>query len=564
MSGNKANKATRVVNTSRASEIPRKRVARDISPEMQQSPARRPRVAKANTSTKATQTSERRPTSPIPDSVGRNRSQNVLIPEQQHHRRVQSSTSCLVDQRGRTPRQYPHSVRDNGSENGTGETWPPVRLVKGKKHADTNRPSHMAAQHHPFSQIQKKSTKWTIVGANTTRVHIALTMVLMSQLSVHYSRRYEVLPQVLNQNQMQMPRLLLHEHPHRLQLQGCSPPLLDTHSEYTSTISNVNAAPAHPFPTSAFTFTPPLHLPFQAPPANATPPLLNHGHGGASNTLLTPHPPDVPLAAAQGLTSILSAMSVNHGLMLDVVVAVYKRAGSLRETDTVLEGMREAAEEWAESALKRMGHRWDSCNCADTDENYELEPWYRKENGDIEDTGTRQPLRHRRSHRGSQPRSRTSTTGLDYVPIPPSIETSEYSPPETTIAAEWKCGSMGQASRSPVGVHGNVNTIQSSKDKNDEGERGQIEQVLVVDGVDKEGINVESHRVSQIPVMPGELPQDSGPDIGALLRTMAPQELEKDLGRDNLEGDCRFVPGKAMTIHLRGENLHIISPSSTH
>ncbi|KAI6011185.1 hypothetical protein EDC04DRAFT_2766704 [Pisolithus marmoratus] len=256
-------------------------------------------------------------------------------------------------------------------------------------------------------------------------------------------------------------------------------PRRQSHSEYASTLSNVTAAPAHPFPTSAFTSPCPYTY--------------------ASRYFTYPHPPDVPLAAAQGLTSILSAMSVNHGLALDVVIAVYKRAGSLRETDRVLEGMREAAEEWAESALKRMGHRRDSCDRADTDEYYELEPRYRKENGDVEDTGMRQSVSRRRSHRGSQPRSRPSTTELDYVPVPPSVETSEYSPPETTKAAEWKRCSMGRVSRSPVGVHGNVNTIQSNRDEKDEGEHGQ----------------------------------DSGPDIGALLRTMAPQELEKELGRDN-------------------------------
>ncbi|KAI5987966.1 hypothetical protein EDC04DRAFT_1460748 [Pisolithus marmoratus] len=131
----------------------------------------------------------------------------------------------------------------------------------------------------------------------------------------------------------------------------CSSPFFarphrQSHSGYAPSLSTLNAAPAHPFPTSAFTFTPPLHLPVQAPPANATPPLRNHGHGGPPDTLLTPHLPDVPLAAAQGLTSILSAMPVNHGLVLNVLIAVYKRAGSPRETDTVLEGMREAAEEW--------------------------------------------------------------------------------------------------------------------------------------------------------------------------------------------------------------------------
>ncbi|KAI6037840.1 hypothetical protein EDC04DRAFT_2092649 [Pisolithus marmoratus] len=69
--GTKRIKPPRVVNTSRASDIPRKRVVRDISPEMQQSPAKRPRVAKAYTSAKATETSERRPPSPIPDSTDR-------------------------------------------------------------------------------------------------------------------------------------------------------------------------------------------------------------------------------------------------------------------------------------------------------------------------------------------------------------------------------------------------------------------------------------------------------------------------------------------------------------
>ncbi|KAI6037855.1 hypothetical protein EDC04DRAFT_2700701, partial [Pisolithus marmoratus] len=239
-------------------------------------------------------------------------------------------------------------------------------------------------------------------------------------------------------------------------------PHRQSHSGYASTLSNVNTAPAHPFPTSAFTFTQSLRLPVHTSPANATSPPRNHGHGGASDTLLTPRPLAVLLAAAQGLTSILSAMSVNHGLALDVVVAVYKRAGSPKGTDRALE---------AESALKGMGHRRDSCDRADTDEYYELEPRYRKEKGDVEDTGTRQSVSRRRSRRQSEPRSRPSITELEYGPVLPSIETSEYSSPETTKAAKWKRRSMGWISRSPVGVYGNVNTIQSSKDENDEGER---------------------------------------------------------------------------------------------
>ncbi|KAI6012045.1 hypothetical protein EDC04DRAFT_745186 [Pisolithus marmoratus] len=714
---------------------------------MQQSPAKRPRVVKANTSAKATQTSERHPASPIPDSADRKskseRSDSRIAtsptspPREPHQQSARSSLqretvssprpravtngykndkgpsetpqhdekqrpteanspaisaaqaspseelpqrefpnaparrplqkrhrepsspfastpptpqtvtvnnitppeqtpirapprivdtvgrSCLVDQRGRTPRQYPESGRDDGSENGIGETWPPVRLAKGKKRADTNRPSHTVEQHHPFSQIQKTSqpdasaraverqevdnsrskhdqsthrphngphvpaeralrppsrsaapgpepepnaeTKATPPRASTPSPTAGMQPSSLGRVSLRplNGSRLEQVPSVdltafsastshrpsrsasrirarrslpahltsLSRNASARPSMWPNS---RYSSPFFARPHRQSHSEHASTISNVNTAPAHPFPTSAFTFTPPLYLPVQAPPANATPPLRNHGHSRPTDTLLTPHPPDVPLAAAQGLTSILSAMSVNHGLALDVVIAVYKRAGSLRETDRVLEGMREAAEEWAESALKRMGHRRDSCDRADTDEYYELEPQYRKENGDVEDTGTQQSLSRRRSHRGSQPRSRPSTTELDYVPVPPSVETSEYSPPETTKAAEWKRRSMGWTSRSPVDVHGNDNTIQSSKDENDEGERGQVEQMLVIGGADEEGTSVENHRVSQIPVTPGELPQDSGPDIGALLRNMAPQELEKELGRDNL------------------------------
>ncbi|KAI6111286.1 hypothetical protein F5141DRAFT_775503 [Pisolithus sp. B1] len=64
--------------------------------------------------------------------------------------------SCLVDQRGRTPKPYPESGEENGSEqNGEDNAWPPIRSSKGKERADMNRLSHMMAQHHPFSQVQK-------------------------------------------------------------------------------------------------------------------------------------------------------------------------------------------------------------------------------------------------------------------------------------------------------------------------------------------------------------------------------------------------------------------------
>lgn len=304
---------------------------------------------------------------------------------------------------------------------------------------------------------------------------------------------------------------------------------------FAPSLSNVKSGSARPFPTSAFTFTPPLNLPpapAQASSANATLPL----HREPVDILLSPHPPDVSLAAAQGLTSILSAMSVNHGLALEVVIAVYKRAGSLKEADRVLEGMREAAEEWAERALRKMGNHRDSDERADTAKHREMESWYRKEDDAVEDGSTRQSVSRRRSRRESQPGNKRITTELDYVLARPSDETPEYMPPETTRAAKWKRHSTGRTSRSPVGVHQNENPIQSSKDDNDEGECGQVEQMLIND---EEGTlsHVEIHQLSHTDEPPRDRmhkEREEYHDIGALLQTMEPQELEKKLGKDNL------------------------------
>ncbi|KAI6107326.1 hypothetical protein EV401DRAFT_2077247 [Pisolithus croceorrhizus] len=571
--------------------------------------------------------------------------------------------SCLVDQRGRTPRPYPESGEENGSEqNGEDNTWPPIRPSKGKERADMNRLSHMMAQHHPFSQVQKPNQPEANVNV-VQRHHVGNSFTDGN----NPDKRQEV---DSNQSKHDRSELLPHDDPHpvpklspRPSLPSAAPdsgpkldaeanatppraptpcpttrmqpsplarvslPALDgsrleqvpsvdlaafssstshkpsrpingiharqslpvhltslpagrdafarqstwpnsrygspffarphrqSHPGYAPSPANVNTAPARPFPTSAFTFVPPLNLPLapaQVPPANATPPLQNHGRARLADTLLTPHPPDVSLAATQGLTSILSAMSANHGLALDVVVAVYKRAGSLKETDKVLEGMREAAEEWAERALRRMGERRDSHERMDTDEYRELEPRHRQvDDDDAEDVGTRQSASRGGSHRELPPRGRRSAADLDYVLAPPSVETSEYSPPETTRAAKWKRRSMGGTSRSLVDMHQNENSIQRSKDDNDERERGQVEQMLVIDGRNEERTStivpprshVEGRRVSQIavPVSPDDHPpegthngQEEHQDIRVLLRTLEPQELEKKLGRDVL------------------------------
>ncbi|KAI6009602.1 hypothetical protein F5J12DRAFT_43671 [Pisolithus orientalis] len=330
---------------------------------------------------------------------------------------------------------------------------------------------------------------------------------------------------------------------------------------FAPSLSNVKSGSARPFPTSAFTFTPPLNLPpapAQASSANATLPL----HREPVDILLSPHPPDVSLAAAQGLTSILSAMSVNHGLALEVVIAVYKRAGSLKEADRVLEGMREAAEEWAERALRKMGNHRDSDERADTAKHREMESWYRKEDDAVEDGSTRQSVSRRRSRRESQPGNKRITTELDYVLARPSDETPEYMPPETTRAAKWKRHSTGRTSRSPVGVHQNENPIQSSKDDNDEGECGQVEQMLVND---EEGTlsHVEIHQLSHTDEPPRDRmhkEREEYHDIGALLQTMEPQELEKKLGKDNLRQQIGNL-FNANSTHLRAvSHLHYKHP----
>ncbi|KAL4065125.1 hypothetical protein J3A83DRAFT_4071482, partial [Scleroderma citrinum] len=129
---------------------------------------------------------------------------------------------------------------------------------------------------------------------------------------------------------------------------------------------------------------------------------------------------------------LLSSMSANHGLALDVVIAVYRRAGNLRETDEVLRGMREAAEEYAEDALNKGEERRDSITGRwDSD----------KPSG---------PSVPQSDRNGRSRRQEPQTTELDYVPASPSDETSEYSPPETTRAAEWKRRSMGRMPSPPL------------------------------------------------------------------------------------------------------------------
>ncbi|KAI5989909.1 hypothetical protein EDD15DRAFT_1198364 [Pisolithus albus] len=518
--GMKRVKRPKVVNTSQASVGSRKRPIEDSSFESRQPSIKRPRVAVG--SSRAAGPSARHSVSPIeyyestPRSADRRskpRSDSQAGPSWASPQHETDQLSALFSPQREEEEGTP-SPRANTMTNGIGDNQPPPKTPPQDKRRKTPSPT----TRRPLQRRHREqSTPFTSTPPTPTVISINST-------SPPDQTPTRAPPRIVNT----FGRSCL------VDQSGRTPkPYPESGEEDASEQNGEDRA--------------------QVPPANAIPPLHNQGRGGGP---LTPHPPDVPLAATQGLTSVLSAMSAmsaNHGLALDVVIAVYKRAGSLRETDRVLEGMREAAEEWAERAFRRMGDRRDSRERTGTDENDDLDPRHRQvDDNDEEDGGARlSASRGERSRRESLPNSRRFTADLDYVLAPPSARASEYSPPETTRAAKWKRRSMGGTSRSPVGVHRNENTMERSKDDIDERDRGQVEQMLGMDGKDEEGTGtdvflrsrVESRRVSQIAVLvtPGEPPperthddREECPDIRVLLRTLEPQQLEKKLGKDGV------------------------------
>ncbi|KAI5999003.1 hypothetical protein EDC04DRAFT_1106956 [Pisolithus marmoratus] len=126
---------------------------------MRQSPAKRPRVAKANTSAKATQTSERRPVSPIPKSADRKskseRSDSRIAtsrtspPREPHQQSARSSP-----QREAVSSPRPRTVT-NGNKNNKGPSETPQHDEK-QRPTEANSPAISAAQASPSEELLQR------------------------------------------------------------------------------------------------------------------------------------------------------------------------------------------------------------------------------------------------------------------------------------------------------------------------------------------------------------------------------------------------------------------------
>lgn len=206
---------------------------------------------------------------------------------------------------------------------------------------------------------------------------------------------------------------------------------------------------------------------------------------------LAPHQPDLSLTASHGLASILAHMSVNHGLALGVVEAVYKRVGSLKEADEVLRGMKEAAEGFGEREIKRRlrerKRRWVRCE---------------------------------------------GKAALRYVMASEDGEGSEYSPPETSRAAMWKRQSEA------------VGHTEEGGEEDDEDNKGPFvahhgfsQHVPALDGEE------EKNDGEQDALGPKEAAKEERTMEEALVEHLPAQELERRMGRGQFRKDIvkRFV-----------------------
>jgi len=267
---------------------------------------------------------------------------------------------------------------------------------------------------------------------------------------------------------------------------------------------------ARPFPTSAFTFVSPVNSHVtsgQLPSLVHTP--LHHAPAPSTTTTLTPHPADLHLVTAHGLTSLLLSMSANHGFALHVAMGVYRGARNLRETDEVLRGMREAAEGHAEGALGKGEDGRDSIERQNSDKSGR--------------SSLSRPARNRRESPDEQNRCRqeTASTELNFDPVPPSDTESEYSPPETTRAAEWKRRSMGGIPTTPL----------NNPDEIDDKDRVELEE----DRADQEnvGVEVEDALVGHEPitVTSDEPNGDHGAQEKYSVLMQKAKALEQELGK---------------------------------
>ena len=273
-----------------------------------------------------------------------------------------------------------------------------------------------------------------------------------------------------------------------------------------------------------FTFTP--------SPARSITAVATDGAGPRADTSssrnLAPHLPDLSLTASHGLASILAHMSVNHGLALGVVEAVYKRMGSLKEADEVLRGMREAAEGFGEREIERR---------------VEERKRERRESG----AG--------RNGAGREERK----VALKYVVASEDGEGSEYSPPETSRAAMWKRQSESEGYAEEGGSEEDEEEGRAVEEELREGED---------ENDDEEGLFVGHHDFSQhVPALEeanddsevaseeedrhddaqdGSGPQEDAREelsAEALVEHIPAQELERKMGRGRFRKDIvmRFV-----------------------
>ncbi|KAF8842633.1 hypothetical protein BDN67DRAFT_1001525 [Paxillus ammoniavirescens] len=245
-------------------------------------------------------------------------------------------------------------------------------------------------------------------------------------------------------------------------------------------------------------------------------------HAGTSGNLI-PHPPDLPITASHGLASILAHMSANHGLALSVVHAVYTRVGSLRETDDILRGMREAAEGFGEAEIERRRSRGSARGHEHGERSVRRQSWRRHA---------------RRASEGTQ---------LQYVVASDDGEGSEYSPPETTRAAMWKRQSTSHITDIPVDemVEGSEQE-QGDQESDDVGDARGIAEALEEDS-DDDGAHEDEdwlpnahHDFSQqVPVHEGpELVPNAEHDaweehsVEALLVNEEALQLEQKVGKE--------------------------------
>ncbi|KAJ8581642.1 hypothetical protein M405DRAFT_832108 [Rhizopogon salebrosus TDB-379] len=196
-------------------------------------------------------------------------------------------------------------------------------------------------------------------------------------------------------------------------------------------------------------------------------------------TLITPA--DVPLSASIGFSTLISRIAAAHGYAPSVVLEVYKRLRSLKEVEGFVRAMRNATEEWVGAEFERREREARKSGGASTRQNSsESSGSGEDENSDDEPRGSRPgpslqpaPLEHR------------TPNGL-YVRYVRSPDVSEYEPPPTSRAAQWKRASMGEVGS--LSGSWRASAVGRSRTKEDETAEHNMEEVEdAIDGSEEDG-----------------------------------------------------------------------------